>query len=427
MTDSPAYINSYYARHLTEDAVYPVLQGTEEADVCIIGGGLAGINTALSLVERGQAVVLVEARRIGWGASGRNAGMVAKGYAAGEASLAKTLGLEKAQQMVSFTQNARKLIKKRIAYFNIDCGPVIDGVLTVSVRAKAEAMQQYINEANKNFGLGFEFWPQQKVREHCRTDRYFDGIFSPHDFQFNPLRYLRGLAGVVSGKGGQIFENSEVVRVVREGASWVVHTGGGRVKAQHVVMCGSIYMDGVDRRLENAVFSVQSYMMSTAPVDENILKQTINTPHAIYDTRFCSDYYRILPDNRILWGGRVGLWAHPKDIAAVMLKDMFKLYPQLEGHVTAEDAWSCMMCYAPHKMPQIGQLEPGYWYNTAFGGHGLCPTTAGGELIAAAIAEGDETYKAFQPFSLSYAGGKMGRYVAQMVYLWWRTRDYLDV
>lgn len=422
-----SYVDNYYARHLSGETLYPVLTGVVQADVCVVGGGLAGINTALGLVERGKSVVVIEAKRIGWGASGRNAGMVAKGYAAGEASLAKSLGLEKAQAMVSLTQNARKLIKKRITDFNIDCGPVIDGVLTVSWRDKGAEMRQYIKEANDNFGLGFEFWPQERVREHCKTDKYFDGVFSPHDFQFDPLRYVRGLAGVIVSKGGKVFEDSAAVKVERDGAGWVVHTPAGKVKAQHVVMCGAIYMDGVDRRLENAVFSVQSYMMATAPVDEKILKTAINTRHAVSDTRFCSDYYRVLPDNSIMWGGRVGLWAHPQNIAEVMLQDMFKVYPQLEGHVKPEVSWSCMMCYAPHKMPQIGQLEPGYWYNTAFGGHGLCPTTAGGEIVAGAIAEGDQKYKAFSPFGISFAGGKMGRYVAQMVYWWWRARDVFDV
>src|ERR1035437_190710 len=115
------YIDNYYVRNLAEDKHYPTLNGTVEADVCVIGGGLAGINTALGLIERGKNVALIEAHRIGWGASGRNAGFVAKGYAAGEASLAKTLGLEKAQKLVSLTKNARKLIKQRIADFNIDC------------------------------------------------------------------------------------------------------------------------------------------------------------------------------------------------------------------------------------------------------------------------------------------------------------------
>jgi gamma-glutamylputrescine oxidase len=421
------YIDNYYARHLDEDTRYPALAGVVETDVCVIGGGLAGINTALGLAERGKHVVLIESKRIGWGASGRNAGFVAKGYAAGESSLAKTLGLEKAQQLVSHTKNARPLIKKRIKEFNIDCGPVIDGVLTVSWRNKAESLKKYINEANDNFGLGFEFWPRDRVHEHCKTDKYYDGVFSPNDFQFNPLRYVRGLARVIAEKGGKIFEETPALKIVREGASWVVHTPSGKVKAQHVVLCCAIYMEGLDRRLENAAFPVQTYIMTTAPIEEKVLKSAINTPHAIYDTRFCSDYYRVLPDNRLLWGGRVGLWAHPENIAEAMLHDMFKLYPQLEGHVAPEVSWAGLLCYAPHKMPQIGQIEPGYWYNTGYGGHGLCPTTAGGEIVAAAIAEGDQTYKAFAPFGLSYAGGKLGRYAAQMVYWWWRARDVMDI
>ncbi len=425
---SPAdYVDNYYVRSLAEDRHYPALNGTVETDVCVIGGGLAGINTALGLAERGKNVVLIESRRIGWGASGRNAGIVAKGYSAGEAGLARSQGLKDAQKLVSLTKNARKLIRKRIAEFNIDCGPVIDGVLTVSWRDKPEALRQYIAQANGNFDLGFEFWPRERVRSHCLTEKYFDGIFSPHDFQFNPLRYLRGLARVVAERGGKIFEGSAALKIQREGGSWVVHTAAGKVKAQHVVLCCAIYMEGLDRRLENAAFPVQTYMMATAPVDEHILKSAINTRHAIYDTRFCSDYYRVLPDNRVLWGGRVGLWAHPQDIAGAMLHDMLKVYPQLAGHVTPEVSWSGMMCYAPHKMPQIGQLEPGYWYNTGFGGHGLCPTTAGGEMIAAAIAGDDKTYQAFAPFGLSYAGGRAGRYVAQMVYWWWRARDFMEI
>ncbi|MCE9507837.1 MAG: FAD-binding oxidoreductase [Alphaproteobacteria bacterium] len=421
------YIDTYYMRHLDEDVHYPTLSGVTEADVCVIGGGLAGINTALGLVERGKNIVLIEAKRIGWGASGRNAGFVAKGYAAGESSLAKTLGLEKAQALVELTKNARKLIKKRISEFNIDCGPVIDGVLTVSWRNKAEALKKYINEANDNFGLGFEFWSRDRVQEICKTDKYYDGIFAPHDFQFNPLRYVRGLGKAIANKGGKIFENSPALKIEREGASWVVHTAAGKVKAKHVVLCCAIYMEGLDRRLENAAFPVQTYIMTTAPIEESVLKSAIDTPYAIYDTRFCSDYYRILPDNRLLWGGRVGLWAHPKNIAEAMLHDMFKLYPQLEGHVTPEVSWAGLLCYAPHKMPQIGQIEPGYWYNTGYGGHGLCPTTAGGEIVAAAIAEGDQSYKAFSPFGISYAGGKLGRYAAQMVYWWWRARDAMDI
>jgi gamma-glutamylputrescine oxidase len=421
------YTDNYYVRTLTEDTAYPALKGAEEADVCIIGGGLAGVNAALGLVERGKSVIVLEARRIGWGASGRNAGFVAKGYAAGEENLAKKLGLEKARRLVSLTKSARPLIRKRIAELRIDCGPVLDGALHASWKDNDAALQAIVRQANEDFALGFEFWPRERVRAQCKTERYYGAIYSPNDFHFSPLKYVRGLAKAVAARGGKIFEGSAAVKIEKDGAGWAVATAAGRVRAQHVIVSGSIYMEGVDRRIENASFPVRTYMMATAPVDPAVLKTAIDTTHAVSDTRFCSDYYRLLPGNRIQWGGRVSLWAHEGDVAAAMLGDIFKVYPQLRGHVEPEVAWSCNMCYAPHKMPQIGQLAPGYWYNTGFGGHGICPTTAAGEVIAAAIAEGDKTYEEFSPFSLSYAGGKAGRYAAQMVYLWWRARDYLSL
>lgn len=420
------HIDTYYANSLAEDKSFPALEGDTEAEVCVIGGGLAGLNTALGLIERGKSVALVEAKRLGWGASGRNAGFVAKGYAADEGSLLKKLGKERARQIVGMTQSARRLIRKRIETFDIDCGPVIDGVLTVSWRNNPQDIIAYIREANENFDTGFEFWPRDKVRAHCKTDRYVDGVFSPQDYQFHPLRYLQGIAGVIAQKGGRLFENSAAEKIEKDGAGWIVRTAKGSVKAQHVVLCCSIYIDGLDRRLANASFPVQTYITVTKPVDEELLKQSINTRHAVSDTRFCSDYYRRLEGGRILWGGRVALWARPADIAGMMLQDMFKVYPQLKGHVEPEYQWSGLLCYAPHKMPQLGRIAPGYWYNTGFGGHGLAPTTVGGELIAAAIAEGDDAYKAFEPFGINYAGGKLGRYVAQLVYLWWRARDHLD-
>ncbi len=347
--------------------------------------------------------------------------------AAGEASLTRKLGPEKARELVELTKNARGLIKKRIDDFGIDCGPIVNGVLTVSWRDKADALRESIERANRNFDFGLEFWPRARVQEHFKTEKYFDGSFSPHDFHFNPLRYLRGLVKEIAERKGQIFESSAVVQIEPEGEGWIAYTAKGKVRAQHVVLCCASYMSGVDSRLENASFPVQTYAMTTKPIDPQILKSAINSFHAILDTRFAGDYYRILPDNRLLWGGRVSLRAQPKNIARAMLQDMYKIYPQLKGHVKAETAWSGKLCYAPHKMPQIGQLEPGYWYNTGFGGHGLCSTTACGEVIAAAIAGGDTLYKEFKPFGISYAGGKNGRYVAQMVYGWWRARDVLGI
>lgn len=421
------YDGNYYASTLTENRTWPQLSGVVEADVCIVGGGLAGVNTLLGLQERGKKAVLLEAGRIGWGASGRNAGFVAKGYAAGEATLLGKCGIEKAKNLVNMTKNARKLIRKRMVDEQIDCEPVIDGVLTVSWRDNPGKLVDAINRANDYFGLGFEFWSREQVREHCRTAKYYDGIYSPHDFQMNPLKYLRGLAHAAERKGGQIFEQSTVTAKERVGSEWHIKTASGVVKAKDVVLSTAIYGEPLDRRLAYSAIPVQTYIMVTEPIPEEAYAISINTRHALYDTRFCSDYYRRLPEGRLLWGGRVSLFAHPENIAEVMTADMMKIYPQLKGMVRPAYAWSGLLCYALHKMPLIGCLEEGLWYNTGFGGHGLAPTTVGGEIMAAAIASGDQGYRAFADFRLSYAGGKLGRYGAQAMYLWWKLRDALNI
>lgn len=424
----PGYIDCYYSRTLPDDTqAYPSLNGTEEADVCVVGGGLAGINTALGLVLRGKSVVLVESKRLGWGASGRNGGFVAKGYAEDHHSLGKRVGVEAASALVNLTKDARQLIKKRITEYNIDCGPLTHGVLTVSWRDNAEAIREDIKLANDRYGLGLEYWPTEKVRALCKTERYYQGSFSPHDFQFHPLRYLQGLAKVITQKGGRLFENSPVTSIEKDGLGWVVKTAGGQVKAHDVVMCCAVYSEGVNRRLENALFPVQTFVAVTNALTDEQLRGSINTHYPIYDMRYACDYYRVLSDNRILWGGRVAIGNRVKDIAGAMMADMLKVYPQLKGVADAEVAWSGLMAYAPHKMPQIGKLAPGYWYNTGFGGHGLAPTTVGGEAIASAIAENDNAYEQFAPFGVGYAGGKAGRYVAQLAYWLWRARDHVSI
>lgn len=427
-TSSSSYIDNYYTRTLGPvETKYPSLSGSHEADACVIGGGLAGLNTALGLLLRGKSVILIEAKRIGWGASGRNGGFVAKGYAADDEDLFKRLGLDHARKLVDLTKHGRTLIRSRIDEYKIDCGPLNYGVMMTSMRDRAARTEESVRIANDRFNLDLEYWPTEKLRTLCKTDSYYQGMFSPHDFQFHPLRYVQGLAKTVTDKGGTVYEESPAQDVVRDGAGWVVKTATGQVRAKDVVLCCAVYSHGLDRRLEGATFPVQTYVTVTKPLDEDVLRNSVNSPYPIYEMRFASNYYRVLPDRRILWGGRVGLWAEPHDIAQQQMADMIKIYPQLKGVAAAEQAWSGLMAYAPHKMPQIGKIAPGYWYNTGFGGHGLVPTTVGGEVIAGAIAANDTTIDLFKPFGIHYAGGKAGRYVAQMVYWLWRARDYVDI
>lgn len=424
----PGYIDTYYTRTVDDlESAYAPLRADVDCDVCVIGGGLAGINAAFGLMLRGQSVVLMDANRIGWGASGRNGGFVARGYAADHTEIAKRVGLAHARALVDLTRDARQLIRDRMTEFSIDAGPLKPGVLTVSWKDDPGDIQKYVAAANHDFDAGLEYWPTERVREHCKTDKYFQGFYSPHDYQFHSLRYLHGLARVMAGRGVRIHEQTPALQCERVAQGWRVRTPGGVVTARHIVMSCAMDSHGLNKRIERSAFPVRTYVMVTTPLSDDDLQQSINTPHAMYDTRFTSDYYRVLPDNRVMWGGRVALWAKPDDIAGLLLRDMLKVYPQLTGKVRAELAWSGTMCYAPHKMPQLGELEPGFWYCTAFGGHGLVPTTVGGEAIADAICGNRKTLDLFAPFGLSYAGGKLGRYAAQMVYWWWRLRDIINL
>ena len=421
------YIDTYYRDTLHTDTPRPALEGEQQTDICVIGGGLAGLSTALGLVEKNKKTILLEANRIGWGASGRNGGFVAKGYAQGYRQLVEAVGLPHTKELHKLATQGRALIRERIEKYKIDCGPVINGVLGVSWNKSPQAVHEYIDFMREELNAPLEFWTEEQVRDVCKTERYHEGFYSPEDYQFHPLNYVHGLAGAIESHGGRIFERTKALRIEEKGSGYIVHTPQGRITCNQIVLSCSIYIDGaLSKKLKYAAFPVYTYVMVTTPIPEELLDQALATRYAIFDNRFAQDYYRRLDDGRILWGGRVSVSGTPENLAEIMLRDLLKVYPQLEGQVQADYAWGGELCYAPHKMPQIGQLQPGLWYNTCFGGHGLVPTSVGGDVVSSAIAQGDERYKLFEPFShLWFAGGPLSPYIAQSVYYLWRLRDVL--
>lgn len=421
------YIETYYRDTLNENFQRPPLSENIDTDICVIGGGLAGLSTAIGLVEKGKKTVLIESNRIGWGASGRNGGFVAKGYAQGYKQLVKQVGLEHTKKLHKLATHGRSLIKERVKQYNIDCGPMIQGVLGVSWNNDPGSVKKYIDWMRKELNAPLEYWTTDQVREVCKTEQYFDGFYSPEDYQFHPLNYVHGLAKAIEGLGGKIFEGTKALKIDdRSDGGYIVHTPQGQIKCNQVVLCCSIYVDDLNKKLKYAAFPVYTFVMVTKPIPEDRLNAALNTQYAIFDNRYAQDYYRRLPDNRILWGGRVSVTGIPNNLAQIMTRDLLKVYPQLEGVVEPDYAWGGTLCYAPHKMPQIGQLKPGYWYNTCFGGHGLVPTSVGGDVVSSAIADGDERYKLFEPFSkLWFAGGPLSPLIAQSVYYLWRARDVI--
>ncbi len=423
--EDAGYPDTYYARTRGAVPPRPALEGDHEAEVCVIGGGLAGVNAALGLAERGLAVTLIEAERIGFGASGRNGGFLNAGYSLPSRRLVARIGLERARRLHAMTQDAVALVAARVARYGIACDLARTGHMMASWFDDRAAIAAHRAWLADNYVVATELWPRERLREAYRTSRYFDGLYNPAGYQFHPLNYNQGVAGAAETHGARLFERSPARRLERNGAGWRVTTDAGRVDARHVVVACGGYIRRFAPRIGRAVLPIVTYVIVTEPLGERI-DEAIRVPFATSDNRFAQDYYRRLTDTRILWGGRIGVReAHPAAVRRFMQADLVRVYPQLEG-VRVETGWGGLMSYARHKMPQVGRLEPGLWYAQAFGGHGMGTTTLAGELIARAIAEGDDAYRRIdETFGLVWAGGPAGHATAQATYWAYRLRDGL--
>ena len=396
----------------------PSLSGThDEATVCIVGGGFAGLATALGLLERGvRDVVVLEAQRVGFGASGRNGGFVLAGYSLECADLLRTLGPQDARALYRLTLDAVEMIAARIKRHAIDCDVINGGAILADWFGRPESLAAQRELMRTTFGVQWEPLSKSALFERLKTDRYHGGLLEPHAFHFHPLKYALGIANVLTEAGVRIYERSAATRIVRERDRYRVSTADGSITARHVVMAGGGYARGVYRRVERAVLPIATYVVTTEPLGAR-LKEAIDCAAAVYDTRFAFDYYRALPDTRILWGGRISIFErNPRTIAKLLKRDLQRVYPQLNG-VDLEYAWGGMMSYARHKMPQIGQCGDGVWHAVGFGGHGVAPTTAAGELIAAAIAEERPIPAPFARFGLEPTHGLLGLAAAELTYL----------
>jgi gamma-glutamylputrescine oxidase len=418
-------MSSYYRATAAPYASFAPLQGRHEAQVAIVGGGFAGLNTALSLAERGQRdVVLLEADALGFGASGRNGGFVFAGYSLDERTLLARLGAERARRLFRRTVDAVDLIRSRIARYAIACAAVDQGVNWANWVRDPEVLRARQHLLAEQFGVDWQWLPTAELRELLRTSRYSDGLFERNALHLHPLNYVIGLAAAAAAQGVAVHEHSRVQGLKRDAGGWCLRTTDGEVRARQVVLACGGYLAGLQRRVDRDVLPIATYVMATEPLGAR-LAQAIATPAAVYDTRFAFDYYRALPDTRLLWGGRISVHDRsPRAVGRLLRRDLARVYPQL-ADARIDYAWSGLMSYARHQMPQIGSDGDGLWWAQAFGGHGLAPTTAAGELLAAAIAENDPGWREFAAFGLVESWRPLGYAGAQASYWWSQLKDRL--
>ena len=403
---------------------YPELDTTLTCEVCIIGAGFAGLATAAGLVERGVTnIVVLESKQLGYGASGRNGGFVFGGFSLGNGALIAKLGSSTARDLYQLTLDAVELIRHRIEKYHIDCDKNESGVLLTNWFDDDDILIRQQELMQRQFGVDWALWSREKTREHLRTDRYFGALHEKNAFHFHPLKYAQGLAAFLEAKGVRLFEQSKVLRIDSSHPEKIIYTDHGQVHTPKVVLCCGGYIEQLEPSLSPSVLPITTFVMTTEPLGER-LHEAINTDAAVYDTRFAFDYYRPLNDTRLLWGGRISVFnPEPQQIAKKLYVDMLKVYPQLEG-AKIDHAWSGVMSYARHQMPQIGQLPNGLWYAMGFGGHGISTTTLAGEVVAAGIAGNREMPSGLENFGLPNSFGAIGLFAAQCAYWYYELRDW---
>ena len=414
---------NYYSVTANSSFARPSLLEKKSAKICIIGGGFAGINTALGLAERGvNDVVLCEAKKLAFGASGRNGGFVFAGFSRGPESLLKDLGPQAAKQLYQGTVDAVNLIRTRIQQYKINCQHTDAGVYWANWFRDQSILKDFQKILSDNFDTHWDFVSQSELRKIIHTERYQDALYEKNSLHFHPLNYALGIAKAAESLGVKIYENTPAIHLQKNGDGWLVKTPEAEIQAEQVVLACGGYLANLYPKIDASVLPIATYVMVTEAINEN-MQNVLKTKAAIYDTRFAFDYYRPLPDSRLLWGGRISvLDRSPEAVKKLLHRDLLKVFPQLKD-IKIDYAWSGLMSYARHEMPQVTQMEKGLWCGQAFGGHGVAPTTFAGELIAAAIAENDTRWQSMAPYGLVSAMKPAGFIGAQLTYWWLQAKD----
>jgi len=424
---------SYY-RATSPGSQYAALSGRHEARVCIIGAGFAGLATAMSLMEHGEKdVVLLEAERIGHGASGRNGGFVFGGYSLDEQALLATVGPEQGRRLYQLTLGAVDQIRRRIAEYRIDCDATHGGIYLANWFDDPRVLDEREIFMRDHLGVEWQRISPADFAERARSGRYFGALYEENAFHFHPLKYAQGLARALQAGGLRVHETSRATAIealsrsadrAGSGARWRVATPGGEVICEEVVVCCGGYIERLYPALAGAILPIATYVMVTEPLHER-MPLALATDAAIYDTRFAFDYYRPLRDSRLLWGGRISIRSRsPDDVARLLYEDMLKVYPQLAG-AKVDYAWSGLMSYGRHKMPQLGKLPNGVWYGMGFGGHGVGPTSLAGDVLSAALMGELSKVDQFAAWGLPTTGGPAGLLAAQLTYWYYELRDWM--
>jgi len=406
-----AFGASWYSATMVAAPARPQLGSDLDVDVCVIGGGLAGITTAREVARRGWSVALLEAGRLAGGASGRNTGFVLPGFGAAADRLVARVGFDRAKDLWALSEAGLDYVRTVIDEEHAAGIDAQSGWLHVSKTDNGDEAVAEIALLNE-LGCEIEGWPTERVRSVLRSGRYFHAIHYPRALAIHPLNYAQALAAAAERDGARIFEETPALSIDPAGVRKRIVTPAARVRASHVVLCGNVGLGGLMPQLAATLIPMTTYVITTAPFGP-ALAEAIAYSGAVSDTDLADNHYRIVGGDRLMLSGRATAWVRePRRYVRALRRDIRKTYPQL-GAVAVDFVWNGTLGLTVHRMPQIGELAPGLWLASGFGGHGLNTTAMAGNVIARGIVQGDETWKRFDAFELVWAGGIMGRAAAQ--------------
>jgi gamma-glutamylputrescine oxidase len=419
--------DSWYEATARRDAPLPPLEGDLDADVCVVGAGLSGCSTAMHLAERGYKVVVLEAERIGYGASGRSGGQIIPGWAGGMDKIAAQLGKADAKRIWDFSIEGVDMTRELIERNRIDC-ELAWGHMHVGLKPRQrQELLDMQREQEGDFGYRkLRFMEREETGAWIASKRYIAGLLDTGAGHLHPLRYTIGVGKAAIAAGARIFEKSEVTDIAY-GPTVTVKTAKGSVRAKFVALCANVGHVDLSERLARKLIGVASYIVATKPLGEARARALLRDNIAVADLNWIIDYYRLTADYRLLFGGRVSYSGlDPLGTERATRLRMLNVFPQL-GDVEIDYAWGGMIDITMSRLPNFGRLEPNVYYLQGYSGHGMVATTIAGKIAAEAIAGQAERFDIFARLKHhDFPGGSLFRRpTLVMAMTWFRLRDLM--
>ncbi|WNW11889.1 FAD-binding oxidoreductase [Pseudomonas sp. DTU_2021_1001937_2_SI_NGA_ILE_001] len=403
------HVQSYYAASRNRHDEYPVLSDAVETDVCIIGAGYTGLSTALFLLEHGFSVTVLEAAKVGFGASGRNGGQIVNSYSRDIDVIEKTVDPHNARLMGEMAFEGGRIIRERVAKYGIQCD-LKDGGVFAALNAKQMGHLEAQQKLWQRFGHDqLQLLDEQGIREVVDSDRYIGGMLDMSGGHIHPLNLALGEAAAVASLGGRIHEQSPATRIDR-GPNPVVHTPLGQVRAKFVVVAGNAYLGNLVPELAAKSMPCGTQVITTEPLGDELARSLLPQDYCVEDCNYLLDYYRLTADKRLIFGGGVVYGARdPADIEAIIRPKLLKVFPQLQN-VKIDYTWTGNFLLTLSRLPQVGRLGDNIYYSQGCSGHGVTYTHLAGKVLAEALRGQAERFDAFAGLPhYPFPGGRLFR------------------